>query len=134
MLLFNTPTFEEGNTEAFLTSLARINARLKKVGSLPLMQSGASPLQGDQPDLAAASRVILRDWALNQYPYYSTPPAKDSVPLGSEFPTEISEVLDKCRSRKEMRAASRGIVRFRGNSTPDTREVSRLPDYCLLLR
>jgi nuclear GTP-binding protein len=78
----------------------------------------------------SAARIILRDWAHNTFPYYSTPrkSSKDVKEVGSENAAEggrvdMKSVLDACKGRKEMRAVGRGLVRFKGGEI-DVREVS----------
>lgn len=69
-------------------------------------------------DVDSAARIVVRDWAHNAFPYYSAPPA------GSKGDVEAwREVLDACRTRKEMRASGRGIIKFQGGEI-DQREVS----------
>ena len=73
----------------------------------------------------AAARILLRDWALNAFPYYSTPPPfkRDASDSDMASRADMTAVLEQCRSRKEMRAKGKGLVRFRGGDV-DPREVS----------
>ncbi|ORX35937.1 P-loop containing nucleoside triphosphate hydrolase protein [Kockovaella imperatae] len=115
MLLYNVPYFQAGDVEAFLRALARANGRMKK---------------GDQPDMDAGARILLRDWALNQFPYYCMPAVdKDSVNDASgSSRTELDGVLELLKSRKEMKAGARGLVRFKPGPL-DNREVILDDDY-----
>ncbi|RSH83074.1 hypothetical protein EHS25_005784, partial [Saitozyma podzolica] len=83
----------EGDNDAFLTGLARANGRVRKHGD---------------PDLEAAARIVVRDWAHNTFPYYCT--------------------LPKLGGKKEMKAKGKGLVRFRSGEV-DSREVILDDDY-----
>lgn len=108
MLKYNVPFFEEGDIEAFMTGLARVNQRVKKFG---------------EPNHDAAARILLRDWATNEFPYYTAP---EGEAKGVAQP-DNSKVLEACKSRKELKTA-RGLVRFR-TSEVDEREVFLDDDY-----
>jgi len=82
----------------------------------------ADPQHGDA-DLEGAARIILRDWATNTFPYVSTPPASTGAGVAGQ--ADMSAVLAACRSRKEMRATGKGLIRFQGGEI-DSREVGRL--------
>ncbi|KAL7419516.1 hypothetical protein Q5752_005427 [Cryptotrichosporon argae] len=110
MLVYNVPYFEQGNVEAFLTGLARANARIKKHGA---------------PDLESAARILLRDWALATFPYYSLPSPATATAAGQ---LDMSAVLAAAKGRKEMKAAGRGLVRFTAGEV-DGREVFLDDDY-----
>ncbi|KAK1926848.1 putative GTP-binding protein [Papiliotrema laurentii] len=108
MLAYNVPYFQPGDIQTFLLSVARANGRVKKHGDV---------------DVDSAARIVVRDWAHNAFPYYSAPPA------GSKGDVEAwREVLDACRTRKEMRASGRGIIKFQGGEI-DQREVILDDDY-----
>ncbi|WOO79019.1 Guanine nucleotide-binding protein-like 3 [Vanrija pseudolonga] len=111
MLKYNVPYFEAGNIEAFLTGLARVNQRVKKFGD---------------PDHEGAARIILRDWAHNTFPYYSTAPSGEAMDVEFSRP-DMSAVLEQCKTRKELKTAA-GIVRFQA-SEPDSRDVFLDDDY-----
>lgn len=112
MLKYNVPYFEQGDVEAFLTSLARVNQRVNKFG---------------EPNHEGAARILLRDWAANEFPYY-TMPVKGSmeVEVAVKQP-DMSAVLAQVPTRKELRKA-RGIVKFTPSEL-DTREIFLDDDY-----
>lgn len=112
MLKYNVPYFEQGDVEAFLTALARVNQRVNKFG---------------EPNHEGAARILLRDWAANEFPYY-TMPAKASmeVEVAAKQP-DMSSVLAQVPTRKELRKA-RGIVKFTPSEL-DTREIFLDDDY-----
>lgn len=65
----------------------------------------------------------MRDWSYNLFPYYCIPP-KVTASLNATAPsTAQASVLGKIRSKKEMRTAGKGLVRFKGGDV-DEREVS----------
>lgn len=73
-------------------------------------------------DLDSAARIIVRDWAQGNFPYYSLPP-KTPTPTQTGQ-TDMSAVLAACRGRKEMRASGgKGLIRFQGGEV-DERQVS----------
>lgn len=111
MLKYNVPFFEAGDIEAFMTGLARVNQRVKKFG---------------EPNHDAAARILLRDWATSEFPYYTAPAAEMDMEVEVEQP-DNSAVLAACKTRKELKAA-RGLVRFR-SSEVDEREVFLDDDY-----
>nr|ODN87193.1 nuclear GTP-binding protein [Cryptococcus depauperatus CBS 7841] len=119
MLAYNIPFFAEGDMQAFLTGLARANQRIRKHG---------------EPDLESAGRLVLRDWALNAFPYYSTLPkaSKQSMDVDSSKKAEqydMTAVLENCKGKKEMKKKSvKGLVRFKGGEI-DAREVSDHAQY-----
>lgn len=112
MLKYNVPYFEQGDVEAFLTSLARVNQRVNKFG---------------EPNHEGAARILLRDWAANEFPYY-TMPVKGSmeVEVAAKQP-DMSAVLAQVPTRKELRKA-RGIIKFTPSEL-DTREIFLDDDY-----
>lgn len=112
MLKYNVPYFEQGDVEAFLTSLARVNQRVNKFG---------------EPNHEGAARILLRDWAANEFPYY-TMPVKGSmeVEVAVKQP-DMSAVLAQVPTRKELRKA-RGIIKFTPSEL-DTREIFLDDDY-----
>jgi nuclear GTP-binding protein len=73
----------------------------------------------------AAGRIILRDWAYNTFPHYSTPPKPSPDMEVDGDRQDMSRVLESCKTRKEMRAVGRGLVRFKGGEV-DLREVGFL--------
>lgn len=112
MLKYNVPYFEQGDVEAFLTSLARVNQRVNKFG---------------EPNHDGAARILLRDWAASQFPYYTMPPkATMEVEVAVKQP-DMSAVLAQVPTRKELRKA-RGIIKFEPSEL-DTREIFLDDDY-----
>jgi nuclear GTP-binding protein len=72
-------------------------------------------------DLDAAAKTILRDWAFNEFPYYTMPPkAQNEDEMTVD---EDEEVLQFQRTRKEMRSKGKGLIKF-DLSSVDEREVS----------
>lgn len=74
-------------------------------------------------DVEAAAKTILRDWAFNEFPYYTMPPkSKDngdaSIPV-----EEDDEVLQLQHTRKDMRSKGKGLIRLE-KGLYDDREVS----------
>ncbi|WRT64125.1 uncharacterized protein IL334_001054 [Kwoniella shivajii] len=116
MLAYNIPFFEAGDVEAFLTGLARAQGRIKKHGT---------------PDLDAASRVLLRDWAYNTFPYYSAAPKSASMEVdASDEKYDMTAVLEKCKSKKEMKKENaKGLIRFKGIEAVDKRDIILDDDY-----
>ncbi len=114
MMLYALPTFDAGNTHAFLALLAR------KLGKL---------LKGGVPDRTAAARVLLRDWNTGKVPFYTKPPAEAAESmvageaqlvgaLGQEFEvllqegdTKVMEFLGQ-QQQAAAGAAGRGFVAF----------------------
>ncbi|KAJ7929179.1 GNL3L/Grn1 putative GTPase-domain-containing protein [Mycena leptocephala] len=94
MLLYSLPAFSAGDTDSFLTCVARANQLVKKKGEL---------------DLTGAARIVLRDWSVGKFPRYTVPPAvsASSTPLSPA--DEV--VLAVLQTRKDMRKA-RGLVRL----------------------
>lgn len=125
MLLYSTPAFLSSEPQSFLTSLARVQGRLKRKGVA---------------DLDSAARVLLRDWALEQFPHYTTPPGPKGATLDPLVPAELDsltlfktreeETLARCRTRRELigEKGGRGVVRMNVDETfksdgGDLREV-----------
>ncbi|KAF7330775.1 Guanine nucleotide-binding protein-like 3 [Mycena venus] len=93
MLLYSLPAFSAGDTESFLSCVARANQLVKKKGEL---------------DLTGAARIVLRDWSVGKFPRYTLPPSSESsTPLSAAD----EAVLGTLQSRKDMRKA-RGLVKF----------------------
>ncbi|WWC99664.1 hypothetical protein V866_006568 [Kwoniella sp. B9012] len=112
MLAYNVPFFEAGDVEAFLTGVARAQGRIKKHGT---------------PDLEAAARVILRDWAFNTFPYYTTAPK--SLPA-TKVKYDMSSVLEKCKSKRDLKKENpKGLVRLKGAEEVDKRDIILDDDY-----
>ena len=85
--------------------------------------AAAYGLQHGDLDLEAAARIVLRDWAYNNFPYYSVPPILTSKLELANRP-DMQAVLAKCKGRKEMRRDNaKGLIRFQGGAV-DKREVS----------
>jgi len=112
MLKYNVPYFENGDIEAFLTGVARVNQRVRKHG---------------EPNHDAAARIVLADWALNNFPYYTTAPKGDvAMETDDMGRPDMSAVLEKCKTRKELKAA--GLIRFQTGEV-DTRDIFLDDDY-----
>jgi len=73
--------------------------------------------------MEGAARIILRDWATNTFPYVSTAPKSTAAAVTGQ--ADMTAVLAACRSRKEMRATGKGLIKFQGGDV-DSREVSRV--------
>ncbi|KAI0079950.1 hypothetical protein K474DRAFT_1658485 [Panus rudis PR-1116 ss-1] len=96
MTFYNIPAFQEGDVDAFLAGVARANNLVKK---------------GGLPDIAAASRIVLRDWGTGKLPRYAAPSPSlllDAPALGGDQ----QKILSQLRTRKEMRGAD-GLVKLR---------------------
>lgn len=112
MLKYNVPYFEQGDVEAFLTALARVNQRINKFG---------------EPNHEGAARIILRDWAASEFPYYTTP-VKGSMEVEAAIKQpDMSAVLAQVPTRKELRKA-RGAIKFTPSEL-DTREIFLDDDF-----
>jgi len=101
MLLYNLPAFSKGDTDAFLSSLARSNGMVKKGGAL---------------DLTGAARIVLRDWSVGNFPRFTpTPATSEASSLTASSLTKLykwdEEALSMLRTKKEMRK-SRGLVKL----------------------
>ncbi|WWC58751.1 uncharacterized protein I303_101295 [Kwoniella dejecticola CBS 10117] len=115
MLAYNVPYFEAGDLDAFLTALARAQGRIKKHGT---------------PDLEAAARVLLRDWAYNTFPYYTPAPKSASIDVESSEKFDLSSVLEKCKAKKDLkRENGKGLIRFKGCQEVDKRDIILDDDY-----
>ncbi|KAH9843741.1 uncharacterized protein C8Q71DRAFT_12337 [Rhodofomes roseus] len=116
MLFYNLPAFAAGDSNAFLSGVARANALIKKGGVL---------------DLGVASRIVLRDWSTGKFPRY-TRPSLASAPSAPSAPSPDSsfadvyakndEILSRLETRKEMRK-SRGSVKMSPGEV-ESREVA----------
>ncbi|KXN83537.1 hypothetical protein AN958_01246 [Leucoagaricus sp. SymC.cos] len=92
MLMYNIPAFTIGDTTAFLSGVARSNHLVKKRGLL---------------DLAGASKIVLRDWNIDKFARYTSPPTIDA---GQQLPspTEADEkILNLIKTRRELRKEGR---------------------------
>lgn len=93
---------------------------MSAAGTLPELTS----TQHGDPDLEAAARIVVRDWAHNTFPYYCTPPkAGGSMETDGEARPDLSAVLEGMKGKKEMKAKGKGLVRFKSGEV-DPREVS----------
>ncbi|GAA5996881.1 RNA-binding GTPase NUG1 [Rhodotorula paludigena] len=63
-MLYNIPSFPQGDVTAFLLAVARAKGRLRK---------------GGVPDLDGTARSILRDWVAGRIAYYTAPPTHDQT-------------------------------------------------------
>ncbi|KAJ7667613.1 hypothetical protein DFH06DRAFT_1183054 [Mycena polygramma] len=94
MLLYSLPAFSAGDTDSFLSCVARAHQLVKKKGEL---------------DLTGAARIVLRDWSVGKFPRYTLPPAGSAS--STALSTADEAVLATLQPRKEMRKA-RGLVKF----------------------
>ena len=74
--------------------------------------------QGGIPDLALASRLVLRDWSTGKFPRYTRPPTPAPTNSNGGADAELAkvyakndEVIARLETRKEMRK-TRGAVRM----------------------
>ncbi|KAJ7229052.1 hypothetical protein GGX14DRAFT_416477, partial [Mycena pura] len=102
MLLYSLPAFSVGDTDSFLSCVARAHQLVKKKGEL---------------DLSGAARIVLRDWTTGKFPWYTIPPAGAAETVSSAD----DAVLDTLRTRKELRKAH-GLVKLRCGAV-ETRKV-----------
>ncbi|KAI0269301.1 hypothetical protein BC834DRAFT_820466 [Gloeopeniophorella convolvens] len=97
MVFYSLPAFAAGDADAFLSSIARAHALIKKAGD---------------PDLTGAARIVLRDWATGKLPRYAVPPPAPASGAAHEGEGEGDvALLSRLPTRKEMRRA-RGVVRL----------------------
>ncbi|KAJ6538947.1 hypothetical protein B0H19DRAFT_334271 [Mycena capillaripes] len=94
MLLYSLPAFSAGDTDSFLSCVARAHQLVKKKGDL---------------DLTGAARIVLRDWSVGKFPRYTVPPATSASSTSLSAVDEA--VLATLQPRKDMRKA-RGLVKF----------------------
>ncbi|KAF7331730.1 hypothetical protein MKEN_00052800 [Mycena kentingensis (nom. inval.)] len=94
MLFYNLPAFSAGDTDAFLSCVARANQLVKKRGLL---------------DLTGAARIVLRDWSTGKLPWY-TIPAAEMAP-GTLSPAD-EVTLGTLQTRKELRKV-RGLIKLK---------------------
>ncbi|KAJ7087235.1 hypothetical protein B0H15DRAFT_801307 [Mycena belliarum] len=93
MLLYSLPAFSTGDTDSFLSCVARAHQLVKKKGEL---------------DLTGAARIVLRDWSIGKFPRYTMPPATQTA----SAPTAADEAaLATLTARKDLRKA-RGLVKM----------------------
>ncbi|TFY73577.1 hypothetical protein EWM64_g10435 [Hericium alpestre] len=110
MVFFALPAFTKGDTNAFLSGVARANSLVKKRGEL---------------DLNGAARIVLRDWASGAFPRYSIPPSLNA-PASTDAKLAPAYALDEAilaqlQTRKERRKAG-GLVKLVSGSV-DPRQV-----------
>ncbi|KAI0366432.1 P-loop containing nucleoside triphosphate hydrolase protein [Pilatotrama ljubarskyi] len=113
MLMYNLPIFTEGDANAFLAGVARANGFIKKRG---------------EPDIAGASRLVLRDWSSGKLARFSLPPTSSAqAESTSTAPsdTDLTEIyskdqviLSRLPTRKELRKAG-GLVKLRPGAIDD---------------
>ncbi|KAJ7499328.1 GTP-binding protein [Mycena latifolia] len=94
MLLYSLPAFSAGDTDSFLSCVARAHQLVKKKGDL---------------DLTGAARIVLRDWSVGKFPRYTVPPASP-VPTSALSPADEA-ALTTLQTRKDLRKA-RGLVKL----------------------
>lgn len=117
MLMYNLPAFPSGDVAAFLSGVARSNHLVKKVNFhfcfvLPCSDVRQSTQRGE-PDLAGASRIVLRDWNTGKFARYTCPPNDGGKNL--TLITEIDKrTLNQSKTRKELRKNG-GLVRLRAS-------------------
>ncbi|KAF8211548.1 hypothetical protein K438DRAFT_1807499 [Mycena galopus ATCC 62051] len=107
MLLYSLPAFSAGDTDSFLSCVARANQLVKKKGEL---------------DLTGAARVVLRDWSVGKFPRYTVPPAAESSTPSAPLSAVDETVLATLQTRKDMRKA-RGLVKLTCGAV-ETRKVA----------
>ncbi|KAJ7367887.1 hypothetical protein DFH08DRAFT_8310 [Mycena albidolilacea] len=108
MLLYSLPAFSAGNTDSFLSCVARVNQLVKKRGEL---------------DLTGAARIVLRDWSVGKFPRYTVPPVSaSSTPLLAA--DEV--VLATLQPRKDIRKA-RGLVKLTPGVVETRKAAVELP-------
>ncbi|KAK1222106.1 hypothetical protein PQX77_015030 [Marasmius sp. AFHP31] len=116
MLLYSLPAFPKGDVDAFLSGVARAQQLVKKKGTL---------------DLAAATRMVLRDWNVGKLRYYCTPPSpneQNGNVTGSEsWYAQDEPILSTLQSRKEMRKEG-GLVKL-ASGTADSRNLALEREY-----
>ncbi|OCH95890.1 hypothetical protein OBBRIDRAFT_441971 [Obba rivulosa] len=104
MLFYNLPAFAEGDSDAFLSGIARSHGLIKKGGVL---------------DLAGAARIVLRDWSTGKFPRYAVPSSTaSSSPKDPSFAhvyAKDEQILSKLPTRKEMRK-SKGVVKMKAGA------------------
>ncbi|KAH9999479.1 hypothetical protein BJV77DRAFT_1142673 [Russula vinacea] len=111
MVLYGLPAFTKGDVDAFLMGIARSQGLIKKGGNL---------------DLAAAARLVLRDWSTGKLSRYAVPPAvsgpgtaADAVsPALATIYAGDAALLERLLPRKELRR-SRDIVRLSSERIDD---------------
>ncbi|KAG7096608.1 hypothetical protein E1B28_004025 [Marasmius oreades] len=115
MLLYSLPAFPQGDVDTFLSGVARAQQLVKKRGTL---------------DIAAATRMVLRDWNVGKFRYYCIPPAEGTSP-GDKGDQEMypgdEAVLAALLSRKDMRKAG-GLVKMRPGQA-DSRSLVLVGEY-----
>ncbi|KAF7354956.1 Guanine nucleotide-binding protein-like 3 [Mycena sanguinolenta] len=108
MLLYSLPAFSAGDTDSFLSCVARANQLVKKKGEL---------------DLTGAARIVLRDWSTGKFPRYTAPPSSESsTPLS----TADEKVQATLQTRKDMRKA-RGLVKLTCGAVETRKALIELP-------
>ncbi|KAJ7672876.1 hypothetical protein B0H17DRAFT_1083696 [Mycena rosella] len=94
MLLYSLPAFSAGDTDSFLSCVARAHQLVKKKGEL---------------DLTGAARIVLRDWSIGKFPRFTVPRA--SAAPASTLSSADEAALATLQPRKELRKA-RGLVKL----------------------
>ncbi|KAF8505465.1 hypothetical protein F5888DRAFT_1791522 [Russula emetica] len=114
MVFYCLPVFAKGDVDAFLMGVARAQGLIKKGGKL---------------DLAAAARIVLRDWSTGKLSRYAVPPSAVSGPGTAAKADAVSSalmtiyegdaaLLEKLPPRKEMRR-TRDLVRLSSERVDD---------------
>ena len=130
MVFYSLPAFAKGDVDAFLMGVARAQGLIKKVSQIlfPVFITNHSFIsiysQGGKLDLAAAARIVLRDWSTGKLSRYAVPPAVSGPGIAAKADTDAvspaalvtiyegdAALLEKLPPRKEMRQ-TRDLVRL----------------------
>lgn len=141
MVFYSLPAFAKGDVDAFLMGVARAQGLIKKVSQVPISRIHRQPLvylnihfflysQGGKLDLAAAARIVLRDWSTGKLSRYAVPPAVSGPGTAAKADADAvslalvtiyegdAALLEKLPSRKEMRR-TRDLVRLSSERVDD---------------
>lgn len=124
MLLYSLPAFIKGDTDAFLSGLARSQQLIKKVRARYHLHILRSLIirrikQKGALDLTGACRIVLRDWSTGRFKWYTTPPPSSEVKAVSKkasvalagFYAADDDILSTLQPRKDLRKSG-GLVKF----------------------
>ena len=130
IVLYGLPAFTKGDVDAFLMGIARSQGLIKKVSQahcqLRVLFFIFHYSQGGNLDLAAAARLVLRDWSTGKLSWYAVPPAVSgpgtaadavSLVLAMIYAGDVA-LLERLLPRKELRW-SRDIVRLSSEGIDD---------------
>ena len=136
MVFYSLPAFAKGDVDAFLMGVACAQGLIKKVSHILYPVSIANHSfylnihflysQAGKLDLAAAARIILRDWSTGKLSRYAVPPAitGPGTAAGAVSPALVriyegdAALLEKLPPRKEMRR-TRDLVRLSSERIDD---------------